>query len=79
MQNQKPEKHGLSIKKRCLEVKNDDFWENMLRKKKYISFELFPLFKGPGWAHTDSYGPLWAHMDPKNPKKYVTIRLYRCL
>ena len=41
----------------------------LLTKKGCIVFELFPLFKGPGWAHMGLYGPLWAHMGPKNTKK----------
>ena len=55
---QKPEEHCFLIEKRCLEVKNDDFWEEWITSKKCISFELFPLFKGPGRAHMGPYGPI---------------------
>ena len=41
----------------------------ILLKNMCFFVEPFPLFKGPGRAH----------MDPKNPKKYVKNRLYRCL
>ena len=35
-------------------------YENVVEKKrKYVFPELFPLFKGPGRAHTGQYGPIW--------------------
>ena len=35
---QKPEEHGFSIKKRCLEVKIDDFLEKCVTLKKMHFF-----------------------------------------
>ena len=34
---QESEEHVFSMKTRCLEVKNDDFWENMLRKENNVT------------------------------------------
>ena len=49
---QKPEEHGLSIKKRCLELKNKDFWENLVMEKNVIQNWLVDekvLSGGPKW------------------------------
>ena len=32
--DQKPEEHCFSIKKRCLDIKNDDLWEKWVTEKK---------------------------------------------
>ena len=52
------------------------FYMNVYFKRGCTLFQLFPLFKVPGRAHTGPYGPFWAHMDPKNPQKYVKKSLY---
>ena len=71
---QKSEEHVKDIKRRCLEVKTDDFREKCVTKKRCIVVILFPLFKGPGRAHVGPYGPIWALMDPYGPEKSPKIR-----
>ena len=74
----KTQEHVKTIKKRCLEVKHDIFRKDEFERKKGCAFpELFPLFKGPGRAHTlfngpcrvhmGPYEPTWAHMGPYGP------------
>ena len=70
---QKPEEHGFLIKKRCLEVKNDDFLENMLLTTKYVFFFNFSR----SWRARA--GPIWALMDPENSEIRKQIALLGAL
>ena len=49
--------HGFAG--RSPEVKNN-FLEICVTQKRVPFFEFFPLFKGPGRAHTGPYGPIWS-------------------
>ena len=60
---QKPEEHSLSIKKRYLEVKDNNF----LEKKCYLKKGACILnFSRSSRARA---GPIWAHKGPKNQKE----------
>ena len=78
---QKPEEHGFSIKKRCLEIKNDDFWEKYVTLKKGVFFLNFSRSSraraGPIWAHKGPYGSIWVLLDRSWRFRQLSVETFR--
>ena len=68
---QNPEEHIKTIKKRSMEVKNNDFWEKCVTSENICFFWTFPALQGPG---PGPYGPIRAHMGPYGPENSKQIR-----
>ena len=65
---QKPEEHVKTIKKCCLEIKNDDLWEKCITKTNNAFFSNFSR------SSRARAGPIWALMGPYGPEKSRKIR-----